>query len=529
MQIFASAQEAEEAGTRDPASDFWFTSLGMKTAAGVRVTPETALTVSALFACVRIVAETVGSLPCYMYERLEPNSEPSKGKVKARNHPLYRLLRYQPNEVQTPLEFFEMLTGHMALRGWGYAEKIYNNKGVIEQLVPLHPDFMRVELMENGRLHYLYRSPATGIEYRYLPDEILHLRGFGLDPCRPLSVLQAAANSIGTAFAADDYAGRFFANDASPRGVLTHPSHFADKERRQAFQKAWQQAQTGANRHKTAVLEDGMKYEQLGVSAADAQLIESRRYQIADIARFFRMPLVLLGETEKSTSWGSGIEQFMLAFVTHTMRPWFVRWEQRLQVDLVLDSPETGDDKFFPQFLVDAILRGDMRSRFEAYSKGILDGHLTRNEARDMENRNPLDGLDEPLQPMNMQGANAPAPAPRRRGEQTEGDEVDARAAQVVRKEIAAITRLSERAVGRGSQAFIDALARFYGTHAMYVAEKLQISADVSREICAGGQRELALIASQDGVECAEITDLLQAWQDGRAREIALKVRRIND
>jgi HK97 family phage portal protein len=513
----------EEAGSRDPGSDFWFTPLGMKTAAGVRITPDSAMRVAAVFACVKIIAETVGSLPCITYQRLE------RGKKRATKNPVYRRLLYKPNEAQTPQEFFEMLTGHVALRGNGYAEPIYSAKGVLAGLDPLHPDCMRVDVLENGRLGYLYTDRQRGIEYRYTQGEIFHLRGFSLDGRMGMSTLAAAAEAIGTQRAADDYASRFFANDASPRGVLTHPNHFADKEKRDAFRKAWQQAQSGVNRHKTAILEDGMKYEQLGLSNADSQLLEQRRYGIADIARFFRMPLVLLGETEKSTSWGSGIEQFMLAFVTHTMRPWFTRWEQRLCADLLIENDDAGDDEFFVEFLIDALMRGEMKNRFESYSKGILDGWLTRNEVRDKENLNPLPGLDEPLQPLNMQRAGETAevskPAPR---EEEEGDEVDARAAQVVRKETAALSRMIERAPSLPAEGLQHSVNRFYGTHAIYVAEKLRVSEATAQQICASSTREIVAAATAAGNLAEGIAEVIEAWQSGRAREIALTVRRAN-
>lgn len=526
MRIFAAAPEPEDNPlSRDPGSDFWFTPLGMKSAAGKAVTADTALAVAAVFACVRIIGETVGSIPCITYKRL------ARGKDRARDHELYRLLRYRPNHVQTSAEFFEMLTGHAALRGNGFAEKVYQ-RGKLDALVPLHPDYMRWDVLPSGRLAYIYRDRASGREYRYTQDEIFHLRGFTLDGYSGVSVLQAAANAIGTALAADDYAARFFANDASPRGVLTHPNHFADKERRDEFRKAWQAAQAGANRHKTAILEDGMKYEQLGLSSADAQLIESRRYQIADIARFFRMPLVLLNETEKSTSWGSGIEQFMQGFVTHTMRPWFVRWEQRIQADLFIEDEdrESGDDEYFAEFLIDALMRGDMKTRFECYSKAILDGWMTRNEARDHENLNPLDGLDEPLQPVNMQKANEPAaqePKPAK-APADDGDEIDARAAQVVRKEVAAVTRIIERSTGRGSAAFGEGLNRFYGGHASYLQTKLGLPRDAAVAWCEESRSELMAAATFEGAEVAEIHDVLTAWDGGRARELAIKVRAFN-
>lgn len=501
--IFAASSD------RSPDSDFWFTPL-FAAAGGRRVSADQALSVSAVFACVRIIAETIGSLPCITYRRL------ARGKERATDHPMYALLRYHPNERQTALEFFEMMTAHVALRGNGYAEKVYRGP-VLEQLVPLHPDCMRVDRLDNGRLGYLYTNPHTHERVRYLEDEILHVRGLSLDGMMGVSVLTYAARTIASAAAADEYGARFFENDATPGGILKHPAHFADKEKRDAFKRAWQQAQSGTNRGKTAVLEDGMTFEQIGLSNADAQFIESRRWGVEDICRIFRVPLVLVGETTKSTSWGSGVEQFMISFITHTMRPWFVRWEQALQRDFLAD--DSPDDEYFAEFLAEAMLRGDTTARGAFYKAGIVDGWMTRNEVRERENLNPLPGLDEPLEPLNMVRAGdpretPPAKPPAKPAPEDDDAEDDAAAHRINRKEIAAVRRAIER------NADADWLNRFYRAHESYVRQHAGVDAATAREYCEGRRAQV------DAVEGpAALLDLLAQWESHGHEEIAEVMR----
>ena len=262
--------------------DLWYSTITPPSAAGVMVTPDTAMQSSAVFSCVRVIAETVGSLPLITYRRRE------RGKDRATEHPLYHLLRYSPNSRQTAIEFFEMMTGHVALRGNAFAEPRWGAGGRLKELWPLHPDHMQVDLLDNGRVGYLYRDPKTGIKYRYNEDEIFHLRGLSSDGITGMSPIALARNAIGLALAAEDYGSRFFRNDATPRLLLKHPNHFKDKETREEFKKAWQASQAGANRFRTAVLEDGLDVKELGVSNADAEFIVTRKYQVADIARVFQ-------------------------------------------------------------------------------------------------------------------------------------------------------------------------------------------------------------------------------------------------
>jgi HK97 family phage portal protein len=514
----------DDSGDRSPGGDFWFQGLaGPMTSSGVRVSAESAMRSTAVFACVRVIAETIGSLPAILYRRLE------RGKERAVDHPLYSLLRYRPNPRQTALEFYEMVTGHCALRGNAYAERVYDGSGRLTALVPLHPDRVQVDVLPTGGMRYLY-TDAGGQQFRYDEQDMFHLRGLSSDGHLGLSVIGHAANSIGMALAAEHYGARFFANDATPGGVLTSPGHFKDKEVRQAFADHWQRAQAGRNRGRTAVLEDGMKYESVGVTNTDAQFLESRKFQVADIARVFRVPLVLIGETEKSTSWGTGIEQFMQAFVTHTIRPWCVRWEQALQRDFLTDEERT-EDEHFMEFLVEALLRGDTKSRYDAYNSAIDHKWMLPNEARERENMNPVPWGDEPYEAPNT--AKAPGkvgdgkPQPAR--EDDDGEEAAAR--QVVRKEVVSIGKAYTALLGRRA-AFEAWARRFYGTHAAYVAQKLGCSREFARRYCDSQLDELLQAVA---VECGEraegelpaatVPTHLEVWESDRASELVQKLK----
>lgn len=501
---------------RAPDSDFWFTPLGYSSASGW-VSSDRAMRSSAVFASVRVIAETVSSLPLITYRRL------TRGKERATDHPMYRLLRWRPNEAQTALEFVEMMTAHAVLRGNGYAIRIYGRGGALQALVPVHPDRVRVNVLADGRVGYLVQD-ADGQQYRYTSQEMFHLRGLALDGTVGISPIGYAAQAIGMALAAEDYGARFYQNDATPGGVLTHPNHFRDKEMRDAFRKAWQEAQSGANRRKTAVLEDGMKYEQVGMTNTDAQFLESRKFQLAEIARIFRVPLVLLGETEKSTSWGTGIEQFMLAFVTHTIRPWCARWEQALQRDFFDD--ESADDEYFAEFLLDALLRGDQKTRYEAYSKGIQDGWMTRNEAREKENMNPLNDLDEPLEPLNMERTSERSQPPSSQPKDDPEDEEAAAARQVVHKEVAAARRAYEAHLGGGLASFVAWAGRFYGVHKAYLVKKLGVEDEFATAWCAQRRAELVQTAEQEQSD-EMVPSLLDAWERDDGRQLAAKLRAI--
>ena len=377
-------------GDRSPYGEFWFEPVSARTGSGMRVSPDSALRLAAVYACVRILAETMASLPLVVYQRRADG-----GKDKVTDHWLYRLMAKRPNRYQNPFEWREMLQGHLALRGNAYNQIITNPRGEIIELMPIHPDRVKIELLPSGE--YRYRvTDRSGTEVILPRGEVWHLRGLSSDGLMGMSPIELARENLGMALAAQDYGARFFANDAKPTGGwIEFPGTFKDNEAKKVFRESYQQAQSGANRGKVLVLENGMKFHEVGVTNKDAQFLELRKFQITDIARLFRVPPHMIADLERATF--SNIEQQSLEFVMHTMTPWAERWEASIESELLLE----GDDIEI-EFDFANLMRGDAASRSSYYQSGIQNGWLTRNEARIAENLNPIDGLDQPLRPLNM-------------------------------------------------------------------------------------------------------------------------------
>ena len=377
-------------GDRSPYGEFWFEPVSARTGSGMRVSPDSALRLAAVYACVRILAETMASLPLVVYQRRADG-----GKDKVTDHWLYRLMAKRPNRFQNPFEWREMLQGHLALRGNAYNQIITNPRGEIIELMPIHPDRVKIELLPSGE--YRYRvTDRSGKEVILPRGDVWHLRGLSSDGLMGMSPIELARENLGMALAAQDYGARFFANDAKPTGGwIEFPGTFKDNEAKKVFRESYQQAQSGANRGKVLVLENGMKFHEVGVTNKDAQFLELRKFQITDIARLFRVPPHMIADLERATF--SNIEQQSLEFVMHTMTPWAERWEASIESELLLE----GDDIEI-EFDFANLMRGDAASRSSYYQSGIQNGWLTRNEARIAENLNPIDGLDQPLRPLNM-------------------------------------------------------------------------------------------------------------------------------
>ena len=380
----------------NPLDDRYYgNSAGYGTASGQHVTPEIALRLSAVYACVRVVSETIASLPLIIYKRL-----PDGGKIRAVEHPLYKVLHDKPNQWQTSMEWIEMMQGHQELRGNSYSLIQPGPRGAIDSLVPIHPDRVQVFRLPNGRLRYQVRDWYSGELQKYAQEEIFHMRGLSSDGMVGMSTIGLASETIGLGLGQQDYASRFVENDSQPRGVLEHPQSMSPE----AYQRAktsWGEAQAGRNRHKIAILEEGMSYKAMSLNNKDSQFLEARQFSTAEIARFFRMQAHKIGDLTKATF--SNIEQQNIEFATDCIRPRCVRWERRIKIDLV-DPLELGDE-YFCEFLMDALLRGDLKSRYESYSVGIQNGFMSPNDARRSENLNPIskeDGGDTYMRPTNM-------------------------------------------------------------------------------------------------------------------------------
>ena len=358
------------------------------TSAGKAVNEHTAMQMTAVYSCVRILSETLASLPLHVYRY---NS--SGGKEKNLKHPLYKLLHDEPNPEMTSFAFRETLMSHLLLWGNAYAQIIRNARGEVVALYPLMPNKMTVDRDSRGRLFYLYKRGFDenignkNSEVYLTQSDVLHIPGLGFDGLVGYSPIAMAKNAVGLAIATEEYGAKFFANGAAPGGVLEHPGTIKDPQK---VKESWNAAYRGShNAHRVAVLEEGMKYQSIGISPEQAQFLETRKFQINEIARIFRVPPHMLADLEKSSF--SNIEQQSLEFVKYTLDPWVVRWEQAMCRALLIDGEKP---TVFIKFNVDGLLRGDYMSRMSGYATARQNGWMSANDIRELEN---LDRIPEEL------------------------------------------------------------------------------------------------------------------------------------
>ena len=367
------------------AADAGYSFLFGRTTSGKPVNERTAMQTTAVYACVRILAEAIASLPLHVYEYQEDG-----GKQMVHDHPLYYLLHDEPNPEMTSFVFRETLMSHLLIWGNAYAQIIRDGSGKVLGLYPLLPNKMDVQRDDRGNLYYVYSRNSdenpTFKEYgdiRLKAEDVLHIPGLGFDGLIGYSPIAMAKNAVGMTLACEEYGASFFANGANPGGVLEHPGVLKDPSK---VRESWNSVYRGVNNaHKIAVLEEGMKYQQIGIPPEEAQFLETRKFQINEIARLYRIPPHMVGDLEKSSF--SNIEQQSLEFVKYTLDPWVIRWEQSLQRALLLPG-EKG--KYFIKLNVDGLLRGDYQSRMNGYAVGRQNGWLSANDIREMENLNPI-------------------------------------------------------------------------------------------------------------------------------------------
>lgn len=345
---------------------------------GVQVDELRALQTSAVYACVKILAETVASLPLHLFKK----GKGGKSEM-AEQHPLFSCLYEMPNDEMTSFEFREMMMTSLLLWGNAYARKIRKN-GHVTELWYLKPQLMTVERdAQTGKIKYTYSDDITNQTYEYKPEQIFHIKGLSLDGVTGLSPISQAREAVGLSLATEEYGAKFFGNGARPGGVLEHPGILKDPEK---LRESWNKVYQGTrNSHKVAVLEEGMKYHTIGIAPEDAQFLETRKYQVNEICRIFRVPPHLVGDLERATF--SNIEHQSIEFVQHTIRPWLVRWEQAISRSL-LDEKERL--LYFSRFNVDGLMRGDYKSRMEGYAIGRQNGWLSANDIRHLEDLPPI-------------------------------------------------------------------------------------------------------------------------------------------
>lgn len=356
--------------------------------AGKNVNERSAMQMTAVYSCVRILAEAVAGLPLHLYRYKEDG-----GKERAIDNNLYHLLHDEPNKEMSSFIFRETLMTHLLLWGNAYAQIIRNGKGEVVALYPLMPNKMQVDRDENGELYYIYTRSSDeaktmeGVTVYLTPRDVLHIPGLGFDGLVGYSPIAMAKNAIGLAIATEEYGAKFFANGAAPSGVLEHPGTIKDPSR---LRENWNSTFGGsANSGKVAVLEEGMKYTPISISPEQAQFLETRKFQIDEIARIFRVPPHMVGDLEKSSY--SNIEQQSLEFVKYTLDPWVIRWEQSLSRALLNEDEKR---KYFFKFNLEGLLRGDYESRMSGYAVARQNGWMSANDIRELENMDKIPAED---------------------------------------------------------------------------------------------------------------------------------------
>lgn len=380
MSILSSLFRSRDKPVKDRTSGSAYTFFMGGSSAGKNVNERSAMQMTAVYACVRILSEAIAGLPLHMYRYKDEG-----GKEKAIDHTLYHLLHDEPNPEMTSFVFRETLMTHLLLWGNAYAQIIRNGRGEVIALYPLMPNRMEVNRDSNGMLYYVYQKTSDdaptmeGSSVILSPGEVLHVPGLGFDGLVGYSPIAMAKNAIGLSMAAEEYGAKFYANGAAPSGVLEHPSVLKDPAK---VRNSWNAAFGGSsNSHKVAVLEEGMKYTPISISPNEAQFLETRKFQIDEIARIFRVPPHMVGDLEKSSF--SNIEQQSLEFVKYTLDPWVVRWEQSLSRSLLSEDEK---ETYFFKFNLEGLLRGDYQSRMQGYSIGIQNGFMCPNDVRELEN-----------------------------------------------------------------------------------------------------------------------------------------------
>ena len=371
------SRDAPEMQNRTAGSGFAFYMGG--SASGKVVTERSAMQMTAVYACVRILSEAVAGLPLHFYRYKDDGS-----KEKAIDNNLYHLLHDEPNPEMSSFVFRETLMTHLLLWGNAYAQIIRNGKGEVVALYPLMPNKMQVDRDDSGKLYYSYTRTdgEAGTDRNgtviLSPRDVLHIPGLGFDGLVGYSPIAMAKNAIGLAIATEEFGSKFFANGAAPSGVLEHPGTIKDPTR---VREAWQSQFGGSgNSGKVAVLEEGMKYTPISISPEQAQFLETRKFQINEIARIFRVPPHMVGDLEKSSF--SNIEQQSLEFVKYTLDPWVIRWEQSLSRSLLTDEEKK---RCFFKFNLEGLLRGDYQSRMNGYAIARQNGWMSANDIRELE------------------------------------------------------------------------------------------------------------------------------------------------
>lgn len=454
-----------------PDDDFWYHPLDIASHSGVNVNSDSAIRSSAVFACVKVLGESVASLPLKLFRR---NGDE---KQEVYDHPLTRILKIRPNRYHTKFEFIEMMMANVLLRGNAYAQIMRTQRDKIAEIIPLTTDRMAPELTDSGSVIYRYNF-HDGTQRELDSREVFHLRGLVSDGLVGLSPISAAREAVGLSLATEAYGARLFANNAQPGGILTHPAKL-DEETAKRIKSSWERAHSGVrNAHRVALLEEGMKWERVGLTSLDSQFIENRRFQVEEICRIFRVPPSLVQDMTRATY--SNVEQNSLNFVIYSLMPWLKRIEDTLNISLL---EEDDDENLYIEFQANGLLRGDIAARYNAYAVARQWGWLSVDDIRSLENLNPLpeNAGKLYLQPLNMVSAGTVIEAPVEKQIRTEIFQADSGSAGFVRVRSATeglfkdlILRLVRKEMNATAGKKKDDLLSFFEGHRRLVRESLR-------------------------------------------------------
>lgn len=458
----------------------------------VDVSPDAAMTIATVYACVRAISEDIASVPLNIYQRASDG-----GKTEASNHPLYELLHDQPNEYQTAMEFREMMTAFAMLRKRAIAEIIQGPRGFVDQIKPLHPDLVTSEVAD-GKLRYRYEDPLLRRTRILLPDEVFVLRGpFGR------SVADFARETFALAMTMRGAAGRTYGRGIRTQGALKHPKTLTDKARQNLREALDRYGAGGENEGRPLLLEEGMDWQSIQMSMKDAEFVAVYGATDAAVIKFFRVPPHKVGDLEHATF--SNIEQQSIEYVTDTIRPWAERWEGVIRRDLIIAT-----QTYFAEHVLEGLLRGDIQTRYAAYAVGRQWGWLATNDILRKENMNPIPGGDDDwLVPLNMtthDGMFQFAP-PAKQAALTAQLRIMVRdaAGRAVRKELAAIAKLAERTSGQDPE-WSEGVRAFYADHETFLVSLHILDPEQAAAYC--DARCQAVLARQDPDETDAIANL---------------------
>ena len=474
-----------------PLSDFWYQPVGSVAKSGEVVTPESALKISAVFDAIRLTSQSIAGLR----RRVRREVDDLRTETLTR-HPLREIVRWQPNRWQTAFQFFEMMTGHALLRGRAIAQKVFTN-GELTALVPLNPDKVQIIQLPDTTLQFRYHRDDLRAPVILPQDQVLHLPGFGLDSISGMSLVNQFKETAGLSIATESYGAHLFANMAQPRVVLKHPKTFAKKDTRARVLDSWQAAYGSPNKAGgTALLEDGLDIQTLGLNNVDAQFIESRKFLIEEFGRWMHTSPHMLGHLDRMTF--NNVEQLSIEFRIFTLMPWVLRWEQTLRRDLLTQEEKASG--MFIDLDVSELARGDMEAQAQFWNLMIHAGIRTRNEARQAMGENPLPGLDVPVVESNLatvnpdgsltpaSSANAQAQAQTQTQTQTLPSNADARTLALMHAAAEGLLTHERNVVsgwiGKPREDMQARARQFYSAHATHVRDKLCVPLTVANTYC---------------------------------------------